>query len=162
MRRNSLTLFTQSQCIISAALFRQFSADVCSFRAKQLHLKVELLFNSCRKPALPLLKRRDGDFMIMMSVCFQGVSQVSSCQSEPADSLQSYGCCCNVQWLRSWLTKHPGKWQSYVFISKLHNYIITISKVDAVCHCRRRADRHRDNSNYINRLEDKQDDCRII
>ena len=28
--------------------------------------------------------------------------------------------------------QNPGKWQSYVFHSKLHNYIITIYKLDAV------------------------------
>ena len=38
----------------------------------------------------------------------------------------------DVLWLRSWPTKHPRKWQIYVFHSKLHNYIITISKQDLV------------------------------
>ena len=31
---------------------------------------------------------------------------------------------CWMAW-RSWPTKHPGKWQSYVFCSKWHNYIIS-------------------------------------
>ena len=35
-------------------------------------------------------------------------------------------------WLRSW---HPGNWQSHVFRSKLHNYIIAISKHVTVWLC---------------------------
>ena len=69
-------------------------------------------------------------------MCFQDVSPVSPCQSKPADSLISYGCCYNVFWLRSWPIKHPGKWQSdNVFHCKLHNYLITISKQDTVWLC---------------------------
>ena len=74
--------------------------------------------------------------MMMTPVCFQCVSPVSSCQSihAPADYLKSYGCSYNVLWVRSWLTKHPGK-RRYVFQSKLHNYIITFSKLEAVWLC---------------------------
>ena len=50
-------LFTQHLRIISGAAVRQFSADGDSHRAKHLCLHV---CNSHRKPALRLLKRRDG------------------------------------------------------------------------------------------------------
>ena len=39
-----------------------------------------------------------------------------------------------ISWmlLRSWPTKHPWYWQSYVFCSKLHNYIIAIGEEVAI------------------------------
>ena len=54
----------------------QFSTIVCSHRAKQLQRKDKLLYKSHRKPALWLLKRRDGvhhDDDGVFSRCFPGV-----------------------------------------------------------------------------------------
>ena len=53
----SVAVFKQPLCIISGAVVRQFSADSDSHRAKHLRLHV---CNSHRKPALRLIKRRDG------------------------------------------------------------------------------------------------------
>ena len=50
----------RKRCIISAAVDRQFSADGDSHRVKHLRLKDKLLCNAHRRPALGLLKRRDG------------------------------------------------------------------------------------------------------
>ena len=61
-----------------------------SHRAKHLRLQDEPLCISRRKPPLWLLKRRDGNVIMMKSVCLQGFSQVSSCQSKPADSLHHF------------------------------------------------------------------------
>ena len=52
-----LALFTQRLHKISGAVVRQFSADGDSHRAKHRRLSAS---NSHRKPALLLLKRRDG------------------------------------------------------------------------------------------------------
>ena len=65
----TLALFTQRLRIISGEVVRQFSTDGDSHRAKYLHLHV---CNSHRKPALRLLKRRDG----IRHVDDVGVSQV--------------------------------------------------------------------------------------
>ena len=74
-----VSFYTGEDTLSLQRWFNQFSADGCSHRAKHLRLKDEPLCNSQRKLALQLLK-------MTTSVCFQGVSQVSSCQSKPADS----------------------------------------------------------------------------
>ena len=58
------------------------------------------------------------------------LTQSSDCEDE-TDNLTVWQPD-NVLWVRHWPTKHPGKWQSYVFHSRLHDYVIAISKLDAV------------------------------
>ena len=87
--------------------------------------------NHCRWPQQQWIFLRDVTvhIMTMTSACVQDVSPgVPPGQSKPADSLYVNGWGYNVLWLRSWPTKHPEKWQSYVYCSKWHSFIIAISK----------------------------------
>ena len=78
---DTIAPFTQRSCIIAAGVVRQFSTFGYSHSAKHLHLKDEPLFNSHRKPALQLLKRRDGtrqdEDIGVFSRCFPGVPPVN-------------------------------------------------------------------------------------
>ena len=65
-----LALLTQRLRIISGAVVRQFSADGDLHRAKHIHLH---MCNSHRKPALRLLKRRDGTHHVDNVSVFPGV-----------------------------------------------------------------------------------------
>ena len=117
-----VALFTQRRRIISAAVVRQFSAIGHSHRVKPLRLKDELLCNSHRKRTLRLLKRRDGtrhdDDAGVFPRC-PAVNLILRIVYNHMDAVLMY-------------TSTNGKWKSYIFHNKSHNYIIAISKLDAV------------------------------
>ena len=89
--------FFSKQChIVSAALVRQFSTNGDSHRAKHLRLKDEPLCKSHRKPALRLLKRRDGtrDFVVF-SRCFPCVPPVNLNLRTAYNHMDAVIMCCD-------------------------------------------------------------------
>ena len=84
-----LIRFTQISHIIVAAAFRQFSAIVCSHRAKLRHHKDKSVCNSHRKMAPQILKRCGGTHHDDVCGFFRVFLLVSTCQNKhvPVDSL---------------------------------------------------------------------------
>ena len=108
---------------------RQFANSPLIVIHTHLRLQEEPLCNSHRKPALWLLKRRDGtchDDVGVFTRCFPSVPPVNINPQTVHNHMDAVTMC------SVWNPNPPNILESYIFPAKLHNDIIAISKLEAV------------------------------